>query len=332
MDLRWFARLLVSTSLCAPSAGGLAGCGASGAGTAGEARWVAADSDSLPGVDTRQLTNRERQAWWTAVSELPAPCPDLELSLAECVREARPCRACRPAAEFVRDQILRGRTREQVNQSYRLRFDPAQVAALELTASPAKGAARPTVILVEWADFQCPFCGRGAELLAAQAVARPEHVQVVFKHYPLDYHEGAMQAALAAVAAHRQGKFWPFHDALYAHRTSLDERVIDELAREVGLDLERFAADRRSAEARAVVEQDMREADALGLPGTPFIFVNGRHFDFSSFDLVTELDEWVDLEIELRTGRPPGRRRAKGGAPLPSVPAGGVSPAVEPGP
>ncbi len=317
--------LLVGLLLGAPSACGTA-AGASGS------RWSAGGDQAgeLPGIDTSDLTARETSEWWSAVNELDAPCPGQDLSVARCVSEARPCSGCRPAAELLRDQILLGRPRAQVEAAFRLRFDPEQVVGIDVTGSPGKGAARPSVLIVEWADFECPFCARAAALLRAEVDAYPDQVRLVFKHFPLDQHVYAMDAALAVIAADRQGKFWELHDALYANRDSLDPAGVEQLARGLGLDMTRFAADRASAEARAAVERDMRQADALGLGGTPFIFVNGRRFDLSVFDLGTELSPWVELEIEMATGRRPHARRRSGRASNAAPQA--VSPrATEPG-
>jgi|GEM_PF-430180 protein-disulfide isomerase len=317
---------LIGLLLFAPSAcGTTAGARGSHWGTEVERR------RQLPGVDTSALTAREASEWWTAVNGLDAPCPGRAVSVAQCVGEALPCAGCRPAAELVRDQILLGRSREQVEAAYRLRFDPEQVVTIDVSGSPGRGAAKPSVVIVEWSDFGCPFCARAAGILRAEVDAYPDEVRLVFKHFPLDYHPHSMEVALASVAADRQGKFWEFHDALFADRESHDPASVDKLARALRLDLARFAADRASAEARALVERDMKQADALGLSGTPFIFVNGRRFDLSVFDLGTELSPWIELEVELATGRRPRARRRAGRAANPAPQA--VSPrTAEPGP
>ncbi|MBN2191697.1 MAG: thioredoxin domain-containing protein [Polyangiaceae bacterium] len=259
-------------------------------------------SGTLPGIDTSELTSRERSEWWAAVNDLDAPCLGQAASIARCVSESLPCASCRPAAEFLRQQILRGQPRAQVEAAFKLRFDPSAVRAIDVKDAPWKGAARPAVVIVVWADFGCPFCARAASLLDAQVKARPDQVRVVYKHFPLDQHLAATDAARATVAAHRQGKFWELHDALYAHREDLEGVMIERLARELGLDMARFAADMASAETRAMIERDMREADALGLRGTPFVHVNGRYFDFAVFDLITDLDGWIELELEIVAG------------------------------
>lgn len=103
----------------------------------------------------------------------------------------------------------------------------------------------------------------------------PEEVKVVFKHFPLPNHKLAMPAARAAIAAHNQGKFWPFHDGLFESKSRLNEQGFTALAREIGLDMKRFDNDRKDSASQQVVQRDMQQARAAGLRGTPALYVNG---------------------------------------------------------
>lgn len=257
----------------------------------------------LPGVDTSGLTQRELGKWQEYVSELLAPCADQPVSLAQCVTEARSCDACLPAAKFLVDRVRRGDARAQVETAYRTRFSPETVKPIDTSGSPTKGAAKPVVTVVEWADFECPFCAVAAPELKKLVEKYPEQVQLVFKHYPLSAHEHAENAARAAVAAHQQGKFWPLQQALFeSQKSGLDEPSILKLAREVGLDMKGFEADMASESTADSVARDRKQADALGLEGTPMIYINGRHFMLDHFDLRQDLAPWVELEIALNDG------------------------------
>ena len=90
------------------------------------------------------------------------------------------------------------------------------------------------VTLVEWSDFQCPYCYKGAAQLNAVLKAFPTQVKLVFRQYPLEIHSQAALAAAAAIAAHKQGKFWPLHDAMFAHRQDLSKQTITALAANTG--------------------------------------------------------------------------------------------------
>ena len=104
----------------------------------------------------------------------------------------------------------------------------------------------------------------------------PTDVKLVIKHFPLSSHKFARPAAVAALAAHKQGKFWEFHDRLFKNYRSLNEQKIQEIAAELELDMEKFAADRKSPEISALIERDIRNGTAIGVRGTPTIFLNGK--------------------------------------------------------
>lgn len=257
---------------------------------------------TLPGVDTSKLTAREKEQWSGFVGELLAPCPDQPVSIAQCVTESRPCETCKPAAEFLVKQVTRGRTRAQAEDAFRLRFSPDEVKAVDISGSPSKGNEDAPVTIVEWADFECPFCGIASPLLDAALEKHPNQVRLVFKHFPLSSHEHSELAARAAVAAGLQGKFWEMHHALFKNQQDLDESMIERLASQLGLDLKRFNQDRRGEAAADRVTQDKKQAEKLSLRGTPMIYINGRSFDLESFDLAEDLDDWIRLEAGLRSG------------------------------
>jgi protein-disulfide isomerase len=276
----------------------LGGACARGPGAAGDTELI-----ELPGIDTSALTGRERRDWSSYVSELLAPCADQPVSVAECVRQARSCAACAPAAAFVARQVAQGKSRRQIETAYRLRFAPGQAKSIDLGDSPWKGAASAKVVIVEWADFECPFCQRTAPELDQLIQAYPGLIKVVFKHYPIAHHPNGTRAARAAVAAQSQGKFWRFHDLMFLNASRLDDTGIERLATEAGLDVLRFKRDLADPAVLDRVNADRRQADALGLEGTPMIYIDGRYFNLEYFDLKDDLSPWVKLELELATGR-----------------------------
>jgi protein-disulfide isomerase len=264
---------------------------------------------NLPGVDSASLTPRELAKWREYVGELLAPCPDQPVSVAQCVSEARACGACVPAAKFLVERVRRGDARAQAEAAYRARFAPESVKSIDVTGSPAKGSEKPVVTLVEWADFECPFCAVAAPILKGVVEKYPDQVQLVFKHYPLSAHQHAENAARAAVAAQKQGKFWPLQQALFeSQKTGLDEPNIMKLARDAGLDMKGFESDIASEATADSVARDRKQADELGLEGTPMIYINGRHFSLEHFDLRQDLDPWVALEIELGGSAPTAKK------------------------
>jgi protein-disulfide isomerase len=150
--------------------------------------------------------------------------------------------------------------------------------AITTAGSPSLGPDNAAVTLVEWSDFQCPYCWKAAGELHEVVKLFPTQVRLVFRQYPLENHSNAASAAAAALAAHRQGKFWQLHDAMFANRNDLSRPSITKLATQAGLDMKRFAADWASKETQAVVAHDIQDGDKAGVEGTPTVFVNGKHY------------------------------------------------------
>jgi len=104
----------------------------------------------------------------------------------------------------------------------------------------------------------------------------PDKVKLVFKNFPLRNHKFAMQAATAALAAEKQGKFWEFHDLLFKDYNRLNEQKVQEIARKLKLDMEKFEKDRKDPRIRAMISRDVSEGSRAGVRGTPTIFINGK--------------------------------------------------------
>ncbi len=150
-----------------------------------------------------------------------------------------------------------------------------------------RGPASASVTLLEYGDYQCPYCGR-AERVIRELLREFEHdLRYVWRHLPLnDVHPQAQLAAEAAEAAAAQGRFWPMHDLLLRNQQALHPPALRRYADEVGLDVERFWADIRRHEHAPRVAEDVDSADASRVSGTPSFFVNGRHHE-GAYDLET---------------------------------------------
>jgi len=142
------------------------------------------------------------------------------------------------------------------------------------------GPADAPVTLVEYADFQCEFCQAAYPEIEKVLRARGDQVRFVFRHFPLQSsHPRALAAALAAEAAGRQGKFWEMHATLFEHPGRLEEEDLRRYARELGLDLERFDADRADPELAAKIQHQKRVGARSGVNGTPCFYINGLRYD-----------------------------------------------------
>ncbi|GMV38743.1 MAG: hypothetical protein AMXMBFR64_04590 [Myxococcales bacterium] len=170
-----------------------------------------------------------------------------------------------------------------------------------------KGAAEPLVTIVTFSEFQCPFCARVLPTMKQLLDAYPNDVAVVFKHNPLAFHNNAVPAALASIAAGNQGKFWEMHDKLFDGQRDLSAENIDKWATELGLDMARFKADMESPETKRQVEEDQKLASEVNARGTPNSFVNGRQMTgaqpFEAFKAL--VDEELEKAKKLVDGGTP---------------------------
>jgi protein-disulfide isomerase len=141
---------------------------------------------------------------------------------------------------------------------------------------PALGPNPAKVVVVVYSDFQCPVCARVTDATEQIPEEWPGDVRVEFHQHPLKIHANAENAAVASLAAHRQGKFWQMHDALFAHQTALDPDSLVAYAQQIGLDVARFRKDYDDPVLRERVRQEGALAEQLGADGTPGFLVNGR--------------------------------------------------------
>jgi protein-disulfide isomerase len=187
---------------------------------------------------------------------------------------------------------------------------PSPFRKVEIAAfNPVKGPKDAKVTIVEFSDFQCPFCGRVVPTLKQIEEAYSKDVRVVFRHQPLPFHPYAMPAAEAAMAANDQGKFWEMHDKLFASQGKIDAKNpvpdLERLAQEIGLDMGRFKSAMESHKFKSQVEQDSKYGNAVGANGTPTFFVDGRLLSgaqpFDSFKAIID-DELKKADALLAKG------------------------------
>jgi len=150
-----------------------------------------------------------------------------------------------------------------------------------------RGAEDAPVTLVEYGDYECPYCGRAELVIRELLTSFGDDLRYVWRHLPLnDVHPSAQMAAEAAEAAGAQGRFWEMHDRLLDHQGELSPRDLHRHAEAIGLDVERFAEDVRRRVFAERVADDVHSADASGVAGTPSFFVNGRRYQ-GAYDLQT---------------------------------------------
>jgi protein-disulfide isomerase len=256
---------------------------------AGAALVVAADwkaATTLPGVDLAGLPAGKTASALRLLRDYDCTC-GCGMKVAQCRVEDPACTYSKSLASTIVNALRAGKKdaaalAEAKASKYgkaptppKLLDDPVPVAT---AGSPSLGPENAAITLVEFSDFQCPFCYKAAAELAATLKAFPTQVRLVFREYPLESHSQAALAAAAAIAAHRQGKFWQLHDALFANRQNLSKPAITAMASKLGLDMKRFESDWSSKETAAVIARDVQDGDRAGVEGTPTVFINGKRY------------------------------------------------------
>jgi protein-disulfide isomerase len=162
----------------------------------------------------------------------------------------------------------------QDKYSVEYKLEPIRV---EVAADgPSKGPENAPVTIVEFSDFQCPFCSRVNPTLAQVREKYGDKVRIVFRQYPLSFHQQAQKAAEASLCAHEQGKFWEMHDTMFANQQALGVEQLKAHAAQLGLNAEAFNSCLDSGKYAEKVAADFKEGSAAGVTGTPAMFVNGR--------------------------------------------------------
>ncbi len=176
---------------------------------------------------------------------------------------------------------------QRAAQQAREAEEATKVYQFDLSGSPVKGDPQATVTIVEWADFQCPFCATSVPLLKQVMDAYPAKVRLVFKHMPLNMHPNAMPAAIASVEAQQQGKFWEMHDVLFQNYSQLSRENLGNFARQLGLNMSAFDKAMESSAHKAAIDKDLADSQKAGIRfSTPQFYVNGRKLmnrDFNNF-------------------------------------------------
>jgi protein-disulfide isomerase len=153
---------------------------------------------------------------------------------------------------------------------------PAALVKVSAGDAPALGPETAPVLIVEFGDFQCLFCARGSRVLRILFDRYPDKIRWAFKHFPLRGHRNSPLVHQAALAAHEQEKFWPFHELLYTNHGRHRMADLESYAAELGLDVPRFMERLHSPELQRRVTLDIQQGRVLGVFATPTYFINGR--------------------------------------------------------
>ncbi len=193
--------------------------------------------------------------------------------------------------------------------------DPSKVYAVPPgEGRPQMGPSDALVTIIEYSDFQCPFCEKVLPTIEQIKQTYPNDVRVIFRQRPLGMHPQARPAAQAALAAHRQGKFWEMHDLLFQNRKLLSTAKFEELAQQLGLDMATFRTDYEDPAIAQMIREDEQVATNFGAGGTPAFFINGRFLSgarpFESFQAIID-EEKAKAQALVDAGTPRSQVLAK---------------------
>ncbi len=262
---------------------------------------AAADDASFPwsrvvGAPTSSLTQEQKDRV-AALAGTTANYQGCRGTVAECIaRDPADATAARLAGFLVR-RVVAGDSDTQIADGVanrRRSARPARTAEIDLFESNCTGPANAKVTVVEFGDFQCPFCRAAEPFLEKIIAAHAADVRFCFKHFPVRSHDRAVPSSVAALAAARQGRYWEMHRALYL-TSDLSDANLEAVARQVGLDLARYRADIADEALREEVETDKLEGQELGVDRTPTFFVNGKQY----YGPLTEVEFADRIEEEL---------------------------------
>jgi protein-disulfide isomerase len=183
----------------------------------------------------------------------------------------------------------------------------AEVYKVEPGNAPQVGGKEPKITLIEFSDFQCPYCSRAKGTLDELQKIYKDDLQIAFRNFPLPFHNNATPAAIAAVAAAEQGKFWQMHDKLFANQQALGPADFEKYAGEIGLDMAKFKAAIANPKTKEQVESDKKMGETFGVGGTPAFFINGHAFSgaYPLDSFKTAIDEEIKkVDATLASGTP----------------------------
>jgi thiol-disulfide isomerase/thioredoxin len=254
------------------------------------------DDQTLPrGIDIGKLDEFERKVFFRVVNRESSACGKGH-SLLHSARFDESCRASFYAVRYVAHLVDTGFTDSEIGEKLEKRFRTPRVPRFDLAAAPSKGVSGAgRLTLVEFVDYECPHCRHAQALLRQIIEDYPKDVRLFFKHFPLTAHTNARLAAEGAVAAHKQGKFWAFNEKVWAQSDTLTPALLEQIAKEVGLDVARWRKDADSDAVKERVNDDRSEGSDLGITGTPTLYIHGRKYTDPLE--IASLKDWVDEEL-----------------------------------
>lgn len=247
-----------------------------------------------PGFNFSVLEDKERQQFISIAKAELCPCPDSAVSLHDCLsKEETQCTVAKYSALIIANGIKEKKSQTDILDEVAKYVEAIKATyEFELEGVPHMGNPEAKVILIEFADFQCPHCRLASGVMKKVADKYGDKVAFYYKHFPLDGHPQAKTAAVASIAAHRQGKFWPMHDLIFENQMALSPAKLKRFAQQLGLNMKKFEADMENPDVLKHVTRDRAEGEEAKIDGTPSLFINGKRY--MGEKSVEKISEYVD--------------------------------------
>jgi protein-disulfide isomerase len=243
------------------------------------------------GVDLSRLDAPQKKSFFQLLNSEPSACGKAH-SLAVSLRDDATCRDSLSVSQFVADMLANGAAASDIKENLVPLVASLKPRPIDIEGRPIYGNERAPVTVVVFADFECPMCKEEAPGLRQAIDQARGRARLIFKHFPLPMHPRAKPAAIAAAAAHEQGKFWAMHDQIFAHQEALTDADLRTYAAAAGLDLAKFDAAYAARSGQAQVDADRADGEKLEIGGTPAVFVNGREMNRYMFG--GTVAGWID--------------------------------------
>jgi len=241
-------------------------------------------AENLPAVDLSGLTKTQRAAALAVLRSESCAC-GCDMKIAQCRMEDPKCGVSRRLAAYVVKEASAGKNVAAIKTAL-IKYASApemlledKAIAIPTAGDPIRGPQNAKVTIIEFSDFQCPYCAKAVTEVATVLKKYPTSVRLIFKQYPLDIHSQAEMAAEAALAAQAQGKFWEMHDRLYAGFPDLSRKTVFGYAKQLGLDMNRFTREVDGHKYAARVHAEEQEGEVAGVGGTPTFYINGKKYN-----------------------------------------------------
>lgn len=255
-----------------------------------------ASTDPVPGANLADLDEASTNLFHKLADSLPSPCGDPH-SLRVASKPESKCKRAPFAARYLVALLGDGMSSDEIIELYEARYKDVESYTFDLAGRPHLGPTDARVKVVEYFDFGCPACKQFGPVLKEALTPYIERGQAVlyYKMFPLPSHTDSDEAAQAAIAADKQGKYQEMHEMLFANQHRHKKSDLDRYAESIGLDMAKFQKD--YAEAKALVDKDVEEGDGRKVRFTPTTFINGRLWQGPASPAYIRM--WIDEELAV---------------------------------